>query len=213
MQVVPLALAPRLTVRSTPPLLALPGAASCSVLRPALSNPPPLIAVPHVGEPLRLLVKLLMATLPAAIDVQPSAVLVTNALLGAPSQYCASTWTGSATSCEPFALRMVSRPKRIGLPEPKAMPLPAVAVPKAAGLLAKATASVSITLSASAISALNGALGIVVLRVNANPVPDPNVSVPLPPENAPIAGSAVVRGKPLVSSAGVVPPPRASKRV
>ena len=138
-----------------------------------------------------------MASLADAIDVQLSWVLVMKAFVGAPLQYCASTWTGSGTSCEPFALRMASRPKRIclsfvvnALPSLNEMPLPAVAVAKRAGLVARLTPSASITLIARLISASYGEAGAVgVLRVKKIPVPEPKVSVPVPKPAETITGS------------------------
>ena len=131
-QVVPLEDVPRLAVRSTLPLFALPGGGSSSLMRPELSAPPPLTAV---WQAARFAVKLLICTLLFASEVQLSSLLVINTIPApAVTAYCASTCTGSGTSCEPFAFLSASRPKRICLPLPNAMPLPAVAVPKAAGL-------------------------------------------------------------------------------
>src|ERR1035437_7462113 len=97
--------------------------------------------------------------LESAMVVQLSAALVIKPL---PFQNCVCIGIGIAINCEPLAYCNRRRPKRIGLPELKAIPLPAVAVvPKRAGLVAYATPSASITFTASAISASNGALGVV----------------------------------------------------
>src|SRR5439155_4001035 len=175
-QACPLAAALRLAVRSTLPLFALPGGGRSSLMRPELSAPPPVIAV---WQAARFAVKPLICTLLFASEVQLSSMLVINpstVLVGGLvyPQYCASTCTGSGTSCEPLAFLSASRPKRIDLPELNAMPLPALAAPKRAGFVAYATPSASITLIARLTSALNGATGVVV-RVRSTPVPEPKV--------------------------------------
>src|SRR5207245_695289 len=191
-QVVPLGVLPRFAVRSTLPLFALPAGGRSRVLRPLPSVPAPVTAV---SQATRFTVKLLICTLLLAIEVQLSAVLVINpstVLVGGLvyPQYCASTCTGSGTSCEPLAFLSASRPKRIDLPELNAMPLPALAVPKRAGFVAYATLSASITSTARLISALKGATGV--NRLKKTPVPEPNVRVPVPPPLSAITGSMPV---------------------
>ena len=70
------------------------------------------------------------------------------------------------------------------------------------------------TLMDNAMSALNGRVGVVELRVKNNPVtPDENVSVPTPDTNVLIVGSVAADDKLLVLISGVVPPPKTSNLV
>src|SRR5437879_11255456 len=119
-QVLPEAVVPKFTVRSTLPTAPPDGLA---IIKPGEFKlgdlPRPLLKlttgslapVGHepggtVNAPCGLLI---MMFAPASV-VQLSSALVTNTV---PFQYCVSSGTGSRTSCEPFAFRMASRPKRI----------------------------------------------------------------------------------------------------
>ena len=122
-------------MRSTLPLFALPGAGSINIPRPPLSVTG--VVVSAVLHAVRFEVKALIWTLVFASEVQLSSLFVWNTYPApAVTAYCASKRTGSGTSCEPFAFLSAKRPKRISLPLANAMPLPALAWPKRAGLLA-----------------------------------------------------------------------------